>query len=149
MMDGSTPKWDDGALDHPTLMQQSARCMGNGSFDFSKPMPNDQHSLAVQDCAKFCGLAKTMEELRQFTSTSIRRGNAMGIEVEVQRLRATKAKQFAWSPRSSTPRKHYCPEGVLLQPGPLFLDYERIDMRCLEVLGQAILEKHAKDQTLS
>ena len=91
---------------------------------------------------KFCGLARTVEELGQFTSTSIRRGNAITTEVEVQRLRAQRNKQFAWGAKSPTPRKHYCPEGVMLQPGSLFLDTEEIDRKCYEILAQVILDRN-------
>ena len=120
------------------------RCMANGCFDFAQPLSNEEHNLAVQACAHYCGLPSTVHELKQWTSTSVRRGNAVTIEVEVQRLRAQRNKQFAWGPASPTPRKHYCPEGVILQPGSLFLDTEDIDRKCIQVIGQAFLEKHTK-----
>ena len=121
------------------------RCMASGCFDFAQPLSNEEHNFAVQACAHFCGLAKTYDDLLQFTSTSIRRGNAITIEMEVQRLRAQRNKQFAWGPDSPNPRQHYCPEGVILQPGSLFLDTEEIDRKCTLVIRQAVLEKHTKD----
>ena len=100
-----------------------------GQWDFRRPMSNVQHCQAVQACAEFCGL----HQHHLFTSTSIRRGNALTTEVDVQRLRAERNKQFAWAPHSEVDLKHYCPEGVMVQPGPLFLSTASLKVKCLEV----------------
>ena len=100
-----------------------------GQWNFRRPMSNVQHCQAVQACAEFCGL----HQHHLFTSTSIRRGNAFTTEVDVQRLRAQRNKQFAWAPHSEVDLKHYCPEGVMVQPGPLFLSTAALKEACLEV----------------
>lgn len=51
----------------------------------------------------------------------------------MQRLRAQRNKQFAWAPHSEVDLKHYCPEGVMVQPGPLFLSTAALKEACLEV----------------
>ena len=81
-----------------------------------------------------CNIAKLCKHVQNFVAcTSIRRGNAFTTEVDVQRLRAQRNKQFAWAPHSEVDLKHYCPEGVMVQPGPLFLSTASLKVKCLEV----------------
>ena len=80
-----------------------------GEFNWSKPMSNDQHNKAVQACAGFLQLTDAC----QFTSTAIRRGNALTTEQEVQRIRSQRNLACAWAQRSTVALLHYCPPTVM------------------------------------
>ena len=115
-----------------------------GAWNWSRHMDNEAHNACVRECAHFCGLARTVEELGEFTSTSIRRGNAYTTELQVEKFRQQRNKECAWAPRSKVASKHYCPEQVAVMPGPLFWDIADTDARFWSVFEKALAEKYQK-----
>ena len=104
-------------------------------FQWSKCMSNEQHNTAVQACAAFHKIGDYV----QFTSTSIRRGNALTTEIEVQNLREQRNLTCAWAHKSRVALSNYCPWTVMVQPGPLFTNVDEVEERLLAVASDRMI----------
>ena len=115
-------------------------CMGKSQVNWSKPMTNMQHNLAIQACAAHCALPATSE----FTSTAIRRGNALTTEVEVAKFRSQRNLANAWSHKSTVALSHYCPATVMVQPGPLFTNSIHMEKKYHAFFVHSLLKQYRR-----
>ena len=104
-------------------------------FSWSKPMSNEQHNHATQACAAH----HQLPEASFYTSTSIRRGNALTTEMEVSKIRSQRNLACAWSQNSTVALTHYCPLAVMVQPGSLFFGE---DKKHQELFAQMVLNQY-------
>lgn len=99
-----------------------------GDMDWSERLQPHHYNTAIQDLALLCGAARDEVHCKLFTSTSLRRGNAVH-NYNVTRERGAQNKSCGWASASRVPLAHYTPDHVLLKPGPLFDDVAHINNR--------------------
>lgn len=94
----------------------------------------------IREAAVDLGLA-TKETVESFSTTSIRRGNQVTTEQEVQKFRAMRNTDNGWAKASFVPLQHYTPESVALAPGPLFWDLEAANRKYDTTMKEIIFTK--------
>ena len=90
----------------------------DGKPNFAAHLSEKVHNESVRQCAAWLHLSSDPDELKLYTSTSLRRGNAATIEREVQKVRASGQQHCGWGPGSKVPEKHYTPDKAKFQPRP-------------------------------